>query len=80
MSTPATIETLQRQVDALARAVEVMASTHPLVDVSVAADYLGVSPKTVRRLVADGTLPHRRIGRQLRFNLAQLAPIRVERA
>ncbi len=77
MSTPATIDSLQAQVAALARAVEVMAGTHPLVDVAVAAEYLGVSPKTVRRLVAEKAIPFRRFGRQLRFNLAQLAPQRI---
>ena len=76
MSTPSALDSLTAQVAALTKAVELMSASHPLVDVQVAADYLGVSAKTVRRLVADGTLPHRRIGRQLRFNLAQLAPVR----
>ena len=81
MSTPVTLEALAAKVENLTRALELVAATAaPLVDVQVAADYLGVSTKTIRRLVADRVLPCRRIGRQLRFSLVQLAPIKTARA
>lgn len=39
----------------------------PLVTLQAAAEYLNVSTRTVRRLVATGDLDCRRVGRQLRF-------------
>lgn len=37
------------------------------------ATYLSVSAKTVRRLSASGRLPHFRVGRVLRFDLADVS-------
>lgn len=37
------------------------------------AAYLSVSPKSVRRLVASGRLPHYRLGRVLRFDPADVS-------
>lgn len=39
----------------------------PLMDVTEVAHVLRISTKTVRRRVNDGSLPHHRIGRHLRF-------------
>lgn len=37
-----------------------------------AADYLGISAITVRRLIARGDLPHARLGRAIRIRLVDL--------
>lgn len=37
-----------------------------------ASQYLGVCDRTIRRMVKTGKLPHRRIGRLLRFKRADL--------
>ncbi len=39
----------------------------PTIDVAGAAAFLGVSQRTIRRLVADRAIPHRRMGRLVRF-------------
>jgi excisionase family DNA binding protein len=39
---------------------------------SEAAGYLSISPRTLTRLTAPGTLPHVRIGGQRRFELEAL--------
>jgi excisionase family DNA binding protein len=44
-----------------------------LYSVAHMADQLGVSQKTVRRMIADGRLPACRIGRQLRISEHDLA-------
>ncbi|MCM0622840.1 helix-turn-helix transcriptional regulator [Nocardioides bruguierae] len=57
-----------------------MTKKHPqpsrrLVPVSVAADYAGVSPKTIRRRIAQGELVGYRLGtsgRTLRVDLTQV--------
>jgi excisionase family DNA binding protein len=45
---------------------------HRLVDVTGAAAYLGVSPRFIRRLVAERRVTFVRLGRHLRFDLADL--------
>lgn len=40
-----------------------------LVNVAGVLDHYGISESTLRRGVADGTIPHLRLGRQLRFDL-----------
>jgi len=37
-----------------------------------AADYLGVAPITVRRMIARGDLPHARLGRAIRVRVVDL--------
>jgi excisionase family DNA binding protein len=39
----------------------------PLLDTNGAAAILGVSPRTLSRLVSSGAISHRKIGRQVRF-------------
>jgi|GEM_PF-5129917 len=39
-----------------------------LFTVPEAAEHLHISEKTIRRMVQDGSLPHRRVGNQLRFS------------
>ena len=73
-TTPVTLDVLHESVQALTAAVERMAAHQPLVDLQTAADHLGVSKRTLRRLVERHDVPFRRIGRALRFNLALLAP------
>ena len=71
---PADLESIARQLQQLAEAVERLAANQPLVDLQVAADHLGVSIRTLRRMCAAGEVPFRRVGRALRFNLAMLGP------
>jgi excisionase family DNA binding protein len=47
-------------------------SADPLLDVSAVARRLGVSTKTVRRLIERGALPVHRIGRLLRVSEVDL--------
>lgn len=43
------------------------------VSIAEAAEYAGVSDKTIRRRIADGSLPARRLGRRLlRVELADI--------
>lgn len=47
----------------------------PVLDLEGASEYLHLKPYSVRRLVADGVLPHSRLGpgeRSLRFRLEDL--------
>ena len=44
----------------------------PLVDVSAAAAYMGVSPRFMRRLVAERRITFVKLGRHLRFELGDL--------
>jgi excisionase family DNA binding protein len=44
----------------------------PLLSVSATAERLGVSEKTVRRLISSGVLPALRIGAQLRIDPDEL--------
>jgi excisionase family DNA binding protein len=64
------IRELRATVDALRAA-----SPPTLVTVGEACRRTGLSPATVRRRVADGTLPSRRIGRSVRVDLAALRPM-----
>jgi excisionase family DNA binding protein len=72
-SLTAIVGDLSKQVAGLTEAV---AAQSPLVDLKTAANHLGVSTRTVRRMVAADQLPYRRLGRTLRFSLALLAPKR----
>ncbi|UNX53351.1 helix-turn-helix domain-containing protein [Georgenia sp. TF02-10] len=40
---------------------------------AVAAEHIGVHPKTLRRRIADGTLTGYRIGRMVRVDLDEVA-------
>jgi len=62
------------QLGELSAAVRRMAAHQPLVDLKTAAEHVGVSTRTLRRMVEREQVPYRRIGRTLRFNLALLAP------
>lgn len=42
-----------------------------------AGDYLGVSYKTIRRRIADGTIDAVRVGRQIRVRATDLERLRV---
>lgn len=46
--------------------------TRPLLSVTATAEWLGVSEKTVRRLIASGVLPALRVGGQLRIDPNEL--------
>ena len=50
----------------------VRSSEAPLVDISGAADRLGVSVRYVRRLVAERRIPYVKLGHYLRFDPAEL--------
>lgn len=63
------------QLTAEVRELRAQVAAHqPLVDLKTAADHLGVSTRTLRRMVEAETVPYRRIGRTLRFPLAALGP------
>jgi excisionase family DNA binding protein len=68
-----TVGALSKQVEGLTAAV---AGHLPLVDLRTAARHLGVSTRTLRRMVAAEAVPYRRFGRTLRFSLALLSPAR----
>jgi excisionase family DNA binding protein len=68
-----TVGALSKQVESLTEAV---AGHLPLVDLQTAAKHLGVSTRTLRRMVAADAVPYRRFGRTLRFSLALLTPAR----
>lgn len=46
--------------------------TSRLLDVEGAAEYLSVTPRFIRRLVAERRLPFVKLGRHLRFDTADL--------
>jgi len=46
--------------------------TNRLLDVDGAAEYLSVTPRFIRRLVAERRLPFVKLGRHLRFDPADL--------
>lgn len=62
------------RLDRLTEVVRQLAANQPLVDLQVAAEHLGISTRTLRRMCAAGKVPFRRVGRTLRFQLALLAP------
>lgn len=47
-------------------------TTRRLVSIDVAAEYLAVNPRTVRRLIADGALPGYRLNRLVRVDMADV--------
>ena len=46
--------------------------THRLLDVEGAAEHLSVTPRFIRRLVAERRVPFVKLGRHLRFDPADL--------
>jgi len=73
--TPTTADLLAA-IELLRDEVRQLRQTTPqqLVDIEQAAAHLGVSTRTVKRMVAEGRIPYRRVGRFLRFPLASLNP------
>jgi excisionase family DNA binding protein len=71
---------LRDELRALAAQVEQLRRCLPaqLVTMPEAAERLGVSVKTVTRMVKRGDLPHRRLGRSVRVDLAALHPMSDE--
>jgi excisionase family DNA binding protein len=67
---------LRATVEALTATVERLAAIAPMVDLKTAAQHMGVSTRTLRRMVEAETVPYRRFGRTLRFPLAALGPAR----
>ena len=49
--------------------------TPSLLDVQEATRFLGISERGLRRLVAAGAIPTYRVGRQLRFDEAELREV-----
>jgi excisionase family DNA binding protein len=45
----------------------------PLIDATAAATLLGISERSLRRLVAQGSIAHRKIGRRTLFSADDLA-------
>lgn len=81
--TPAELQAfadLAARIDQLTAAVTKLTadqSAHaPLADLQTAADHMGISTRTLRRMVDREEVPYRRVGRALRFNLALLGPRR----
>lgn len=68
-----TVGALSKQVEGLTQAV---AGHLPLVDLRTAAEHMGISTRTLRRMVAAEAVPYRRFGRSLRFSLTLLSPAR----
>lgn len=52
-----------------------MQAVEDLLDVPGAARYLGVSIRSIYRLVSEGSLPSYRVGRQLRFDRDELRAV-----
>lgn len=44
----------------------------PLIDISAAADYLGVSERFMRRLVEERRIPYFKVGKFIRFSVEDL--------
>jgi excisionase family DNA binding protein len=65
---------LATEIRELRATVEALRAASPptLVTVGEACRVTGLSPATVRRRIADGTIPSRRIGRSVRVDLATL--------
>jgi excisionase family DNA binding protein len=63
-----------RRLQELTHVVHEMRAALPsvMLDLRAAADYMGISTRQLRRLVADQVVPFRRMGRSLRFPMAQL--------
>jgi excisionase family DNA binding protein len=71
-----TLDSLQAALEQLTAEVRQLKASIPtqLVDIKTAAEFLGVSTRTVRRLVAEEQIAYRKVGRHVRFDLARLAP------
>jgi excisionase family DNA binding protein len=65
---PVTLEVLNQRIEALTAAVERLTPPQ-LVSVAQAALQLGVSEVTVRRRIAEGKIPSKRVGRSVRVDL-----------
>lgn len=52
-------------------------ATKRLVSLAVFAEHADVSTKTIRRRIADGTLPAYRVGRLIKLDLADLDRLAV---
>jgi excisionase family DNA binding protein len=63
---------LHAEIRRLAASVEMMRAALPplLVTMDVAAETLGVSLSTIRRMISAGDLPSRRLGRSVRVDLS----------
>jgi excisionase family DNA binding protein len=79
---PATLDDVAAQLSelmlAIERLTEAVVRREPLVDVKTAAEHIGVSTRTLHRMVADELVPYRRFGRTLRFPLAAFGPPLLE--
>jgi excisionase family DNA binding protein len=51
------------------------ATESDLLDVEAAAQFLGISVRSVYRLAAAGELPQYRVGRQLRFDASEMRAV-----
>ncbi|MEP6653809.1 MAG: helix-turn-helix domain-containing protein [Myxococcales bacterium] len=72
--TDAAIAELTGQIAVLTSAIESMKARLPplLVSVQGAADHLGISVSTVRRMVRNRRLPHVRLGASIRVDLSRI--------
>jgi excisionase family DNA binding protein len=75
MATEPTNADLMAAIEQLREEVRALKASHPtptgLVDVEGLAAYLDVSPRTVRRMVANKEVATKRVGRSVRFDLGQ---------
>lgn len=76
MSVAADLSPLLTAIEELKAEVRQLRQQLPtqLVDIETAADYMGVSTRTVRRLVKEERIAYRRVGRRIRFDLSKLSP------
>jgi excisionase family DNA binding protein len=75
------VDALGARIERLTIAVEALRGAAPsqLGRVEDVCRVLGISPATVRRRIADGTIPCTRIGRTVRVDLAALTTAREAR-
>jgi excisionase family DNA binding protein len=78
--TPARLSRIEQQNAHILKLLESLRSALPptLVDIATAAERLDVSQATIRRRVADGSLPSVRVGRALRIDLGRVRAIDVD--
>ncbi len=68
------------QAQATATRIYGRADSQQWVTINAAAECMGVSPKTIRRRIADGSLPAWRVGpRLIRVNLADVEHVLLRR-